>query len=74
MSVWLILLIGLIIGWIIGVFIVRQNYETCKKNVEQLKQELAEKEAKLHSVKDQRERLEQELQDKETVLQEIAHD
>ena len=66
MSVWLVLLIGIIIGWIIGVFIVRQNYETCKKHVDQLKQELTEKEEKLHAAEDQRERLEKEIKEGET--------
>ena len=65
MSVWIILLLGLIAGWIIGVFIVRQNYETCKKHVELLKQELSEKKEKHHSVEDQRERLEHEVQELE---------
>jgi len=68
MSAWFVLLFGIIIGWIVGVFIVRQNYETCKSHVETLKQELAEKEEELHSVEDQRQRLESEIHDKEAAL------
>ena len=40
MSVWILFLIGIIIGWIIGVVIARQNYEACREHVERLKQEL----------------------------------
>jgi len=40
MSVWILFLIGIIIGWIIGIIIARQNYETCRKHVKRLEQEL----------------------------------
>ena len=45
MSVWILFLIGIIIGWIIGVIVARQNYETCRKHVQRLEQELLKLEA-----------------------------
>ncbi len=47
MSLWLVLLLGIVIGWIIGVVIVRQNHETCKKHIAALKAELASTEQQL---------------------------
>ena len=47
MNVWLVLLLGILIGWFIGIFLVRQNYETCEKQLALLKQEVSESGAKL---------------------------
>ena len=56
MNLWLVLILGIIIGWIIGVFIVRMNHENCKKQVSLLKQQLSEKDTQLqeaeHAIED----------------------
>lgn len=52
MSSWLLLILGIIIGWIIGVIVARQNYETCRKHLARLKKELLEQESALNSSKE----------------------
>jgi uncharacterized membrane-anchored protein YhcB (DUF1043 family) len=56
MSLWLVLILGIIVGWIIGVFIVRMNHENCKKQVALLKQQISEKDEQIqeaeHAIED----------------------
>ena len=63
MNVWLVLLLGILIGWIIGIFLVRQNYETCKKQVELLKKELSESGAELEAASKTLEKLTHEVEE-----------
>ncbi len=65
MSPWITLLIGLIIGWIVGVLIARQNYETCRKQIEHMKQELLAQDAQLETAR-------QEIADLETKIKETS--
>ncbi len=62
MSPWIVLIIGIVIGWIIGVLIARQNYETCRKQIEQMKQEMLAQEAQIKSAKEEIAQLEDQLQ------------
>jgi len=48
MSLWLVLLLGVIVGWIVGIFIVRMNHENCKNQIKLLKQQISEKDAQIH--------------------------
>ncbi len=52
MSPWITLVIGLVIGWFIGVLLVRQNYETCRKQVERMQQSLQEQDAQLQAARE----------------------
>jgi len=65
MSPWLALFIGLVIGWIVGVLIARQNYETCRKQIEQMKQELMAQDAQLQSARREIANLEDQVKDKQ---------
>jgi len=73
MNVWIVLLIGVIIGWIIGVIIVRQNYQTCKNQIALLKRELVENDEKLQAATKTLDVLTQEVEEKESQLQSIVH-
>jgi len=64
MSPWLALVIGLIIGWIVGVLIARQNYETCRKQIERMKQELTAQDAQLQSARQEIANLEEQVKEK----------
>ncbi len=72
MNVWIVLLIGVIIGWIIGIIIVRQNFQTCNKQIELLKRELSERDEKLQDATKTLDDLAQEVKEKESQLQSIA--
>ncbi len=63
MSPWIVLIIGIVIGWIIGVLIARQNYETCRKQIEKMKQEMLAQDAQLKSAKEEISHLEEQLQE-----------
>ncbi len=63
MSPWIVLFIGIVIGWIIGVLIARQNYETCRKQIEQMKQEMLAQDAQLKSAQEEISHLEDQLQE-----------
>ena len=63
MSPWIVLIIGIVIGWIIGVLIARQNYETCRKQIEQMKQEMLAQDAQIKSAKEEIAQLEDQLQE-----------
>ena len=67
MSPWLALIIGLVIGWIVGVLIARQNYETCRKQIEQMKQELMAQDAQLQSARQEIADLEDQVAEKQPV-------
>ncbi len=67
MSPWLALFIGLAIGWIVGVLIARQNYETCRKQIEQMKQELMAQDAQLQSARQEIADLEDQIAEKQPV-------
>ncbi len=73
MNVWIVLLIGVIIGWIIGVIIVRQNYQTCKNQIALLKRELVENDEKLQAATKTLDVLTEEVEEKESQLQSIVH-
>ncbi len=63
MNVWLVLLLGILIGWFIGIFLVRQNHETCKKQIELLKQELSDSDAKLEEASKTLEKLTHDVEE-----------
>ncbi|HID33800.1 MAG TPA: hypothetical protein EYP25_04405 [Anaerolineae bacterium] len=65
MSPWITLFIGLVIGWIVGVLIARQNYETCRKQIERMKQELMAQDVQLETAR-------QEIADLETKIKETS--
>jgi len=73
MSAWIILLAGIIVGWIIGIIIIRQNFQTCKKQVELLKQELMERDENLQKATQTLDALAQEVEEKGDQLQSIAN-
>ena len=73
MNVWIVLLLGVIIGWIIGVIIVRQNSQTCKSQIELLKKELMESDEKLQEATNALDALTQEVEEKESQLQSVIH-
>ncbi len=72
MSTWIVLLIGIIIGWVIGIIIIRQNFHTCKKQVELLKQELMERDENLQKATQTLDALAQEVEKKGSQLQSIT--
>ncbi len=72
MSTWIVLLIGIIIGWVIGIIIIRQNFYTCKKQVELLKQELMERDENLQKATQTLDALAQEVEKKGSQLQSIT--
>ncbi len=74
MNVWMILLLGIIIGWIIGVIIVRQNYETCRKQIEVMKKDLFESGEQLEKASRVLDGLAYDIQDKENQLQTLVHE
>lgn len=49
MAPWILLIIGIIIGWIIGVIISRQNDKNCRKHLDHLRKELLEQESAIDS-------------------------
>ncbi len=63
MSPWLALIIGLVIGWIVGVLIARQNYETCRKQIERMKQELMAQDKQLQSARQEIAELEEQVEE-----------
>jgi len=73
MNMWIVLLIGVIIGWIIGIIVIRQNFQTCKKQVDLLKQELMERDENLQKSTQTLEALAQEVEKKEEQLQSFPH-
>ena len=72
MSTWIVLLIGIIIGWVIGIIIIRQNFHTCKKQVELLKQDLMERDENLQKATQTLDALAQEVEKKGSQLQSIT--
>ncbi len=52
MSPWITLIIGLAIGWFIGMLLVHQNHETCRQQVEHLRLDLQEQEAQLRTARE----------------------
>lgn len=73
MNMWIVLLIGVIIGWIIGIIVIRQNFQTCKKQVDLLKQELMERDENLQKSTQTLEALAQEVEKKEEQPQSFPH-
>jgi uncharacterized membrane-anchored protein YhcB (DUF1043 family) len=74
MNVWFILLIGIIVGWIIGFIIIRQNYETCSEQLAALENEFSEREEALRSATGTLDNLKYEIQQKEAELQAFARE
>jgi len=58
MTSWALLIIGIIIGWIIGVLISQQTHETCRKQLDRLKEELLDQESVINSSQKTTNRLE----------------
>jgi len=73
MNMWIVLLIGVIIGWIIGIIVIRQNFQTCKKQVDLLKQELMERDENPQKSTQTLEALAQEVEKKEEQHQSFPH-
>lgn len=72
MSSWIVLLIGVIIGWIIGIVIIRQNFQTCKQQIALLKQEMLERDENLQKATQTLDTLTREVEKKDSQLQSIT--
>ena len=72
MTVWLIILVGLVIGWLIGYIIISQNHATCRRQTEALEAELAEINAALEKASQKREELARAIRQKEGELKAIG--
>ncbi len=68
MSPWIALLLGIIIGWIFGIIIARQNYETCRKQIERMKEELGVQETEIKTAQDAIDHLRKDLKEKDEEL------
>jgi len=73
MNMWIVLLLGIIVGWIIGVLLVRQNYEICRSQVESMKKELLDSEAILQDASQTLAGLTHEIEEQEARLQTLSH-
>jgi len=74
MNMWIVLLLGIIIGWIVGILLVRQNYETCRSQIEAMKQELEANESQLQKTEQALAELTHDIAEKEAQLQTIIHE
>lgn len=72
MTTWLIILVGLVIGWLIGYVIISQNHATCRQQTETLEATLAETDAALEKASQERDRLAHAIQQKEAELKAIG--
>ena len=72
MNVWIVLLLGVIIGWIIGVIIVKQNSQMCGEQIALLKQELMTSDEQLQEAARTLDVLTTEVEEKESQLRSIS--
>ncbi len=74
MNAWLIFLIGMIVGWVIGLIIAYQNYETCKRHLSLLEEDFENAGKRLQSLMAKRDNLRDALQQKEDTLLALSSD
>jgi len=72
MNAWLIFLVGLIVGGVIGLIITHQNYETCKRRLSLLDEEFASVGKRLQALAEKRDSLLRIVAEKEDALRALS--
>ena len=74
MNAWLIFLIGIIVGGVIGLIITYQNYETCKQHLALLDEEFVNVGKRRQALAEKRDSLRGIVSEKEDALLALGND